>query len=302
MASLSNFDLWDSLEMTIAQMVTYFFDHLSELIFALIILSITAIIAKIIERRINKYSENLQKKMRGGSTRLTMMKHLIVGLIYLIGLALIFYTIPELRSLSSTLLASVGVLGLILGIAAQDTFGNIISGIALVFFQPFRVGDLITVGSNYGRVTDINLRQTTIMTSDDRVILIPNSVLNKETVINWTYEDTIIRWSFTIQITNDSNLDKVRRILVEEAQKSPYVLSQKDLAVRKPDIAMPVRARVSDSNGDFTAILLEFWVNDRDNAYSAEYEIREGIKRRFDAEESVSYSNNSITVSIPNKT
>ena len=85
---------------------------------------------------------------------------------------------------------------------------------------------------------------------------------------------------------------------VEEAQKSPYVLSQKDLAIRKPDIAIPVRARVSDSNGDFTAILLEFWVNDRDNAYSAEYEIRENIKRRFDAEESVSYSFNSLTVAM----
>ena len=298
MASIPYSDLWSSLEATVIQIIASFFDSLPLLIFALIILLITAIIAKIVERRINKYLDKLQKKMRGGSTRLTMLKHLSVGLVYLVGLSLIFYTIPELRSLSSTLLASVGVLGLILGIAAQDTFGNIISGIALVFFQPFRVGDLITVGGSYGRVKDINLRQTTIITSDDRVILIPNSVLNKETVVNWTYDDTLVRWSFTIQITNDSDLDKVRRILVEEAQKSPYVLSQKDLAIRKPDIAIPVRARVSDSNGDFTAILLEFWVNDRDNAYSAEYEIRENIKRRFDTEESVSYSANSLTVAM----
>jgi len=298
MASIPYSDLWSSLEATVIQIIASFFDSLPLLIFALIILLITAIIAKIVERRINKYLDKLQKKMRGGSTRLTMLKHLSVGLVYLVGLSLIFYTIPELRSLSSTLLASVGVLGLILGIAAQDTFGNIISGIALVFFQPFRVGDLITVGGSYGRVKDINLRQTTIITSDDRVILIPNSVLNKETVVNWTYDDTLVRWSFTIQITNNSDLDKVRRILVEEAQKSPYVLSQKDLAIRKPDIAIPVRARVSDSNGDFTAILLEFWVNDRDNAYSAEYEIRENIKRRFDTEESVSYSANSLTVAM----
>jgi len=302
MASVSDLGLWASLETTIAQSIEYFITHLSDIVFILLIFLFTVIIAKIIEYRINKYLDKLQKKMRGGSTRLVMLKHVSVGLVYLFGLALIFYTIPELRSLSSTLLASVGVLGLILGIAAQDTFGNIISGLALVFFQPFRVGDLITVGSNYGRVKDINLRQTTIMTSDDRVILIPNSVLNKETVINWTYEDTLVRWSFTIQITNDSDLNKVRRILVEEAQKSPYVLSQKDLAIRKPDIAIPVRARVSDSNGDFTAVLLEFWVDDRDNAYSAEYEIREGIKRRFDADASVSYSSSSITVTIPDKT
>jgi len=297
MASVSDLDLWTSLETTISQSIEYFIDHLPDIVFILFIFLVTAIVAKIIEIRINKYLDKLQKKMRGGSTRLTMLKHVSVGLVYLVGLALIFYIIPELKSLSSTLLASVGVLGLILGIAAQDTFGNIISGIALVFFQPFRVGDLITVGSNYGRVKDINLRQTTIMTSDDRVILIPNSVLNKETVINWTYEDTLVRWSFTIQITNNSDLDKVRRILIEEAQKCPYVLSSKDLAARKPDIATPVRVRVSDSNGDFTAVLLDFWVNDRDNAHSAEFEIRESIKRRFDSEDSVSYSASSIIVS-----
>jgi Small-conductance mechanosensitive channel len=297
MASLFDINVWESFEKALEGMVVFFFENLSVFIFALFVLLITAIIAKIVERRINKYSDKLQKKMRGGSTRLTMLKHVSVGLVYLVGLALIFYSVPELRSLSSTLLASVGVIGLILGIAAQDTFGNIISGIALVFFQPFRVGDLITVGGHYGRITDINLRQTTIMTSDNRVIFIPNSVLNKETVINWTYEDTLVRWSFTIQITNNSDLNKVRRILIEEAQKSPYVLSQKDLALRKPDVAIPVRARVSDSNGEFTAVLLEFWVNDRDNAYSAEYEIREGIKKRFEADESVSYSFNQLTVS-----
>jgi len=297
MASLFDINVWESFEKALEGMVVFFFENLSVFIFALVVLLITAIIAKIVERRINKYSDKLQKKMRGGSTRLTMLKHVSVGLVYLVGLALIFYSVPELRSLSSTLLASVGVIGLILGIAAQDTFGNIISGIALVFFQPFRVGDLITVGGHYGRITDINLRQTTIMTSDNRVIFIPNSVLNKETVINWTYEDTLVRWSFTIQITNNSDLNKVRRILIEEAQKSPYVLSQKDLALRKPDVAIPVRARVSDSNGEFTAVLLEFWVNDRDNAYSAEYEIREGIKKRFEADESVSYSFNQLTVS-----
>ena len=297
MVSLVDINIWESFEKTVDRMTLYFLDHLSLIIFSLIILLITAIVAKIVERRINKYILKLQKRMRTGSTRLTMLKHVSVGLVYMVGFALIFYSIPELKSLSSTLLASVGIFGLIIGIAAQDTFGNIISGIALVFFQPFRVGDLITVDNFYGRVTDINLRQTTILTSDDRVIMIPNSVLNKETVINWTYDNPFIRWSFSIQISTDSNFEKVREILVEEAQKCSYVLSKQDLATKKPGISEPVRARISDSNGDFTTVLLDFWVNDRDNAHTAEYEIREGIKKRFEADESVAYSINSITVS-----
>ena len=290
--------LWNSLEKTVQGMIDYLADNLAAFIFAAFILLLTVIAAKIVERRFNKYNERVQKRVRADKTKFVMLKHISVSFVYLIGFILIFYSIPGLEALSTTLLASVGIIGLIVGMAAQDTFGNMISGISLVFSRPFRVGDLITVGSYYGRVTDINLRQTTIMTSDDRVILIPNSVLNKETVINWTYTDPLIRWSFTIQISTDSNFDKARAILLEEARKCPYVLSTKELAEKKPDVSIPIRARISDMTGDSMSVLLEFWVNDRDNAYSAEYEIKESIKKRFDAEKSVSYSGSQLTVAI----
>lgn len=281
MSLLVDFNLLQRFEDTVNNMIAYFIDNLPELIFSLIILMITIFVAKIVENRFTKYSGKFQKRMRMDPTKFTMMKHISVGFVYIIGLILIFYTIPGLRSISSTLLASVGLIGIILGIAAQDTFGNIISGIALVFFQPFRVGDLITVDGSYGRVTDINLRQTTILTSDDRIIIIPNSTLNKETVVNWTYDDTIIKWSFTVPISNDSDLDRAVQILIEEAKKNPYVLSKEVLDRKKPGNSESVKARVSGMDGNETTLLLDFWVNDRDNAYSAEYAIREGIKRRF---------------------
>lgn len=281
------FNVWDSFQATVNVMIEYFFANLPNLIFALIILISTVIAAKIINNRITKYSAKLQKRMHMGTTKFVMLKHLCIGFVYVIGLILIFYSIPSLRSLSSTLLASVGILGLVVGIAAQDSFGNLISGIALVFFQPFRVGDLITVGTNYGRVTDINLRQTTITTSDDRIIIIPNSTLNKETVVNWTYDDTLVRWSFVIQISYDSDIDRARAIMIEEARKDSNVLSKEVLARKKPDVSQDVRARVADLASFGVNIILDFWVNDRDNAYTAEYAIRENIKKRFDKEPSV---------------
>ncbi|MDV0445581.1 Small-conductance mechanosensitive channel [Methanimicrococcus sp. At1] len=287
MALLIDLNLWERFHDNVEAMIGNFVEYLPEIVFALIIFILTFIVAQFIDKKITKYSARLQKRMRVGPTKFVMLRHVIIGLVYLIGLVLIFYTIPPLQKLSTAILASVGVLGIIFGIAAQDSFGNIISGIALVFFQPFRIGDLITVGSNYGRVTDINLRQTTIKTSDDRIILIPNSVLNKETVINWTYDDTIVRWSFTIQISYDSDIDRARAIMIEEARKNPYVLSKEVLA-RKKGAGEDVRARVSDLANFGVNILLDFWVNDRDNAYSAEYAIRENIKKRFDNEPNVS--------------
>ena len=288
--------LWNSLEKTIQGMINYFTDNLAAFIFAAVIFLLTVIAANIVRRRFNRYNERLQKRMRTDKTKMVMLKHVSVCFVYLIGFVLIFYSIPGLRALSTTLLASVGVLGLIVGMAAQDTFGNIISGFSLVFSQPFRVGDLVTVGSNYGRVTDINLRQTTILTSDDRTIIIPNSILNKETVVNWTFTDPLIRWSIELQVTNDSDLSKARAVLIEEAAANGYVLSARELAVRKSDVSEPVRARISGNNGDYTSILLDFWVNDRDNAYSAEYEIRERIKIRFDEETTIALAANRITL------
>ncbi len=300
MSLLVDVNLLARFEDTVNNMVAYFVDNLPELIFSLIILMITVFVAKIVENRFTKYSGRFQKRMRMDPTKFTMLKHISVGFVYVIGFILIFYTIPGLRSLSSTLLASVGLIGIIFGIAAQDTFGNIISGIALVFFQPFRVGDLITVNDNYGRITDINLRQTTMLTSDDRIIIIPNSTLNKETVINWTYDDTVVRWSFTVPIANESDLDTARTILVEEAKKNPNVLTREALMRKNPSFTEPVRARVSGMDGNGTYLLLDFWVNDRDNAYSAEYAIREGIRRRFAAEPNVDVPTTQVALSTYN--
>jgi small-conductance mechanosensitive channel len=287
MPLLIDVNLWERFQQTVDNMVLFFIDSLPELFFSFIILIATVIVAKIVESRVNKRSERIQKRMRMDPTKFIMMKHVTVGFVYLVGLIIIFYTIPALQTFSAALFASVGLIGIIIGIAAQDSFGNILSGIALVFFHPFRVGDLITVDGNYGRVTDINLRQTALLTSDDRIIIIPNSVMNKETVINWTMTDPMVQWSFTVPISNDSDLDIAREILVSEALKSPNVLTKEALARKNLNITAPVRARVSGMDGNGIYLLLDFWINDRDNAFSTECAIREGIFRRFSEEPAV---------------
>lgn len=288
MATVEDLHIWDSFKTAVTSVIDFLTENLSEIVFIIIMLMVTVIIAKFIENRMVAYGSLLQKGMRMDATKLTMLRHITVGIVYIAGFILILYTIPELRALSSTLIVSVGVLSLVIGIAAQDTFGNLISGIALVFFHPFRVGDLVTVGTNYGRVMDVNLRQTTILTPDNRYIMIPNSVLNKETVINWTYEDTFVRWSCTIPISHHSSIDRAREIMLEETRKNPYVLSKEVLERKHVDYSADVRARVSDVTPLGVMILLDFWVNDRDNAVPAEYAIREAIKKRFDADPDVS--------------
>ena len=70
---------------------------------------------------------------------------------------------------------------------------NIIAGISLAMFQPFRVGDRLDIMNEYGKVADLNLRHTVIITWDNRQLIIPNSKISNEAIINWTIRGSQIR-------------------------------------------------------------------------------------------------------------
>ncbi|HAI39544.1 MAG TPA: mechanosensitive ion channel protein MscS, partial [Maribacter sp.] len=88
------------------------------------------------------------------------INHIVTAVIYIIGIAVALVQIPELKLMGHSLLAGAGVLSLIAGLASQQALSNIMSGILIVIFKPFRINDKITIrGSFTGTVEDINLRQ-----------------------------------------------------------------------------------------------------------------------------------------------
>ena len=111
-------------------------------------------------------------------------------LIYTIGIIAIVYSIPSVNHIGKTLFAGAGIFSAILGFASQQAFSNIIGGIFLVLFKPFRIGDLIKVGAlNEGYVEDITLRQTVIKDFGNKCIVIPNSLISTETIQSLRLED-----------------------------------------------------------------------------------------------------------------
>ena len=104
-------------------------------------------------------------------------------LIYTIGIIAIVYSIPSVNHIGKTLFAGAGIFSTILGFASQQAFSNIMGGIFLVLFKPFRIGDLIKVGTlNEGYVEDITLRHTVIKDFDNKRIVFPNSLISTETI------------------------------------------------------------------------------------------------------------------------
>lgn len=119
-----------------------------------------------------------------------------------------------------------GALAIAAGFGAQTLLKNLISGIMLLAERPVRVGDLVDVGTIRGRISTIGIRVSTIHTSKGMDMLIPNSMLVEEKLINWTYSNHEVRWEIPIGVAYGSDVDQVTAILVAAAQAHPTILPQ----------------------------------------------------------------------------
>ncbi|MGZ4849372.1 MAG: mechanosensitive ion channel family protein, partial [Halobacteriota archaeon] len=125
-----------------------------------------------------------------------------------------------LQSLSVAVFASVSIIGIIVGIAAQNTISNIIAGIAIVVFKPFGVGDFVTVRGESGFVEDITFRHTVIRLLDAHMI-IPNSAITSEVVFN--HSDNNIAARIDARVSYDSDLLLAKQIIRQEAEKAAAI-------------------------------------------------------------------------------
>ncbi|KKG12544.1 mechanosensitive ion channel protein MscS [Methanosarcina sp. 2.H.T.1A.6] len=293
------------------QSFAWFSANLGTLLFIIFIGMGTILVARTVNHLMESYFTKASGKLRMDTTAFRMFRHVTVASIYFIGLIIIIFSIPDLRSLSVALFTGAGLAGIVIGFAAQSTLSNIIAGISLVIFQPFRVGDRLNIMNEYGKVTDLNLRHTVIITWDNRRLIIPNSIISNEAVINWTIEDPAVIWPINVGIGYDSDISLAKKIMIEEARKHPLVMPPQTMkhSVIKPSFLKPetlangfmdlsvlhtvdpdfrergeVKVYVTDL-GDFSVNLrLLVWFKDRSDAYSSGCEIREAIKRRFDSE------------------
>jgi small-conductance mechanosensitive channel len=127
--------------------------------------------------------------------------------------------------------AALGIGGLALSLAAQDTLADAISGFLILIDQPFRVGDRIEISGlgTWGDVVDIGTRTTRIRTRDNRLVIVPNSAIAKDQVINYTYPDPRYRVQIEVGIDYDSDLKLARQTAIEAVQKVEGVLLDKPI-------------------------------------------------------------------------
>ncbi|ALC17778.1 mechanosensitive ion channel [Desulfuromonas soudanensis] len=135
----------------------------------------------------------------------------------------------------NTLVAISAGVGLALGLGAQDLIRNIIAGILILFDRPFRVGDMVDVGGQYGEVTNIGLRSTRLQTFDDSAVTLPNALVLSVAVSNANNGslDEMVVTEFHLPATVD--VQEVKALAAEAAACSPYVYLKKPIIVMVDD-------------------------------------------------------------------
>ena len=143
--------------------------------------------------------------------------------VYVFAFTAYAHFIPALSGLGTASLASISVLTVIVGFAAQNTLGNLIAGISLLLYRPFKLGDRLQViaptGLETGTVESLTLGYTLLKTDDNRRVVVPNSMMASQTNINLTTNDPRVICSVLVGISYDSDIDKARAILLDLAGK-----------------------------------------------------------------------------------
>jgi len=243
---------------------------------------IALLISRILRLLINRFIRLSSNKLKVDPTQFSFLKNAVSFFIFLGAIIFIFYTIPALKTLSITLFAGAGILTAIVLFASQQAFANIISGIFIVIFKPFRVNDLVDVGSlPKGRVEDITLRHTVIRNFENRRMIIPNSLISSEIVINSNIVDERICNFLDMGISYDSDIDRAMEIMRNEAMAHPNFIDARTDDDKKKGIPEVVTRVIGfgDSSVNLRAFI---WTMDHSTGYVLKTDLYKSIKEQFD--------------------
>lgn len=209
--------------------------------------------------------------------------HLLRRIIYIIALAVLFLTVLELINIPLTAFAFVsGAVAIGVGFGAQNIINNFISGWILMWERPIRIGDFLEVGEDVGTVETINTRSTRIRRTDGVHMLIPNSALLENTVVNWTLIDKTTRSKVRVGVAYGSPVRQVADLIEQAALENPDIIQKPEPAVFFEDF------------GDSALIFdVFFWVNaigERDLR-----KVRSDIRFRIDE----LFAENDIVIAFP---
>lgn len=248
------------------------------------ILVITVIGVSIVQTLFARAIKRKTESESGDPTSYKFIRYLAVFAVYFIGALLAILAFPSLQGIAQTALGGAGVLAVVAGVASQEALANLVGGVFIIAFKPFKVNDVVKLSEEMvGTVTDITLRHTVIRNYENKMIVIPNSIINKEKLINYDLgERKCCQW-IEIGISYDSDIDLAINIMRQECENHPEILDNRstlDMRNGVPKVIVRV-IKLDDSSVNLRAWA---WAWDFPTAFVMKCDLYESIKKRFDKE------------------
>ena len=247
-----------------------FLNSLPQIVIALIVIIVFFIIAGLAGRTLKR---NLLKRMEDQLLPV-FLGRILRWTIILIGL-FIAVNVLGYGGVASGLLAGLGASALIVGFAFKDIGENFLAGVILAFNRPFDIGDVIVSQDYTGTVKEVDMRVTTIKTFDGNDVFIPNSMIIKNPVLNYTMEPTR-RHEFIVGVEYASDLGKAVQAVRSVLQDNKEVLDDP-----APDVIL------NDFGSSSINIMVRFWVNNgylTRSQFDVKSDVIKEVKEKFDAE------------------
>jgi small conductance mechanosensitive channel len=240
------------------------------------------VIHVVLKRSLQKSYENFNEVR----TNFAFINNSSRFVVFTVAVILIIYTIPPLKSIGISLFAGAGIFAAILGLASQQAFSNIVSGVFIVIGKPFRVGDIIMLGDGTvakGTVEDITLRHTVINNFENRKVIVPNSVISSQIIVNSSISDLKTCMHIHFGISYSSNIDRAIAIVQELARKHrDYIDNRNEEAFAEGESDVVVRVL---NLGEYAIEMRAYvWAPTTSKGFALKCDLLKEIKEAFDKE------------------
>ena len=192
------------------------------------------------------------------------------SILYMLSMAVVVIAaLDQLGVESTAAVAILGAAGLAIGLALQGSLGNFAAGFLLILFRPFKVGDFITAAGQSGTVDSVEVFTTTLITPDNRVIIVPNGQISSSSIINFSARDTR-RIDLVIGIGYGDDIKQAKSVI-----EAIFEADERILAEPAPAVAV---SELGESSVD---LVVRPWVN-RSDFWAVRCDITQTIKESFD--------------------
>jgi len=234
-----------------------YLDHIIEkgpaILIGLIIILLLHFLLRALRKRIISYM-----KTKADDKLLMDFANSFLRFFNVILLFLLYMFIIGFGNIAGSILGAAGISAFVIGFALKDIGENFLAGVIMAFDRPFSLGDTIKTAEVEGVIKKMSLRDTHVKTSDGKDVFVPNGQIIKNPLYNYTM-DGFIRHNFTIGVDYNTDIDKVRSIILSSLKTIPGIIQENKLP----------RTHVKNLNTSTVDVECHFWVNTFDTKFSS---------------------------------